>query len=165
RLPRSRPGRRRARRRRSGPRRHRARLRPPDRAGVPRPGTEPGCRGGGLRRCPLPPPARDERAVPGRRRHRRGHHRQPARETGRPRGGDPVSVTAAADAGAEVREPPRRRRAALAWIAIAVVLLIMGAVGAAMSNAGEWTMKEQLDPDGTGPTGARALAEVLRDQG
>lgn len=77
-----------------------------------------------------------------------------------------MTVEAAASApGTEHVPPARRRRGWWAWIAIAVFLVAVAGAGAALSSSGQWTQKEPLDPDSAGPTGARALAQVLRMQG
>ncbi|MDW4573341.1 DUF4350 domain-containing protein [Microbacterium sp. M3] len=60
---------------------------------------------------------------------------------------------------------PPRRRAVTAWVAIALGLLVIGGIGGAVSAANQWAQRGALDPDSTGPAGARALAEVLRDHG
>lgn len=75
----------------------------------------------------------------------------------------------AAGAGAEAAPPDipvrgRGRRVA-GWIAIGVVLVIVGGIGAAMAATGEWTRRAALDPESAGPTGTRALVEILRDHG
>ena len=58
-----------------------------------------------------------------------------------------------------------RRRRAAAWIAIGLALLLVGGVGAVVTGLSEWTQREGLDPDSPAPAGARAIAEILRDQG
>ncbi|GAA2984457.1 hypothetical protein JOD63_001920 [Microbacterium terrae] len=58
-----------------------------------------------------------------------------------------------------------RTRGVAAWIGIAVVLLAVGAVGAVITQAAEWAERGSLDPESAGPTGTRALVEVLRDHG
>ena len=65
---------------------------------------------------------------------------------------------------AAVAPPPTRRRI-WAWVAIAVVLLIVGGAGAALTGALQWTSRGALDPDSPAPAGTRALAQVLRAQG
>lgn len=60
---------------------------------------------------------------------------------------------------------PTRRRSVLGWIAVGLVLLIVGGVGAALSGLGRWSERDALDPDSAGPLGARAIAQILRDQG
>lgn len=57
-----------------------------------------------------------------------------------------------------------RRRRVGAWIAIAAVALGAGAIGTILSSGG-WSERSALDPDSFGPTGTRALAQLLRDQG
>ncbi|MFT4229241.1 MAG: DUF4350 domain-containing protein [Microbacterium sp.] len=70
-------------------------------------------------------------------------------------------VAAAPDAASA----PSRRRAASAWTAIALVLVLVGAAGAALTSATEWSSKGRLDPDSPAPRGTRALAQLLRDDG
>ncbi|GAA1946264.1 DUF4350 domain-containing protein [Microbacterium deminutum] len=64
-----------------------------------------------------------------------------------------------------VAPPPTRRRSVLGWIAVGVVLLVVGGIGAALSGLGRWNERDALDPDSAGPLGARALAQILRQQG
>ena len=64
---------------------------------------------------------------------------------------------------AESSGSPGRRRTA--WIAIAVVLFVVGGIGAILAAAGQWNEKDALDPDSAGPGGTRAIVEVLRDHG
>jgi hypothetical protein len=73
-----------------------------------------------------------------------------------------VAIDAAPDGA--VRAPSRRRRNA-AWVAIAVLLLVIGGAGAVLSSEGDWSPRTMLDPESVGPNGARAVIEVLRDQG
>ncbi|MEI3866077.1 MULTISPECIES: DUF4350 domain-containing protein [unclassified Microbacterium] len=61
--------------------------------------------------------------------------------------------------------PPSRRRRIGGWIALAVALLAVGSLGALLSGLGEWAQRDAFDPESAGPTGTRALVEVLRDQG
>lgn len=61
--------------------------------------------------------------------------------------------------------PPPTRRRIWAWVAIALVLLIVGGAGAAVTGAMQWASRGALDPDSPGPAGTRALAQVLRAQG
>jgi hypothetical protein len=78
-----------------------------------------------------------------------------------------VSVTAPAAPAGEtpVSAGPSRRRRVGAWIAVGVALLIVGGVGGAISAANQWAARDALDPQSAGPTGTRALAEVLRAHG
>lgn len=77
-----------------------------------------------------------------------------------------MSAAAGADVGAvTVAEPRSRARRALGWVGIAVVLLVVGGVGAALSGAGGWNQRDALDPESAGALGTRALAEILRDHG
>lgn len=73
-----------------------------------------------------------------------------------------MSAVAAADT--TVVSSPRRRRIGL-WIAIGAVLLAVGGIGAAMQAGSQWAQRDALDPESTGPTGTRALAQILRDHG
>ena len=61
---------------------------------------------------------------------------------------------------------PRGAAASSGWIAIGVVLLVVGARrrGAARAS-GSGRERDALDPESAGPLGTRALAEILRDQG
>jgi hypothetical protein len=58
-----------------------------------------------------------------------------------------------------------RRRRVGGWVALAVVLLVVGTVGGLLAGIAEWSQRDALDPDSAGPSGTRALAEILRDQG
>ncbi len=58
-----------------------------------------------------------------------------------------------------------RRRRTMAWVAIALALLLVGGIGAALTQSAQWTQRDALDPDSAGPTGTRALAQILREQG
>ncbi|MEV4687666.1 DUF4350 domain-containing protein [Microbacterium sp. LWH3-1.2] len=60
---------------------------------------------------------------------------------------------------------PRRGRRIATWVAIGLALLVIGGIGGAVSAANQWTQRDALDPDSTGPAGTRALAEILRDHG
>lgn len=60
---------------------------------------------------------------------------------------------------------PRRGRRVATWIAIGLALLVVGGIGGAISAANQWAAREALDPDSAGPSGTRALAEILRDHG
>ncbi|HEX5858723.1 MAG TPA: DUF4350 domain-containing protein [Microbacterium sp.] len=64
----------------------------------------------------------------------------------------------------EVEAAPRRRTA-LVWTVIAVVLVTAGVIGAGLSSAGRWAEKESLDPESAGPQGTMALVTILREQG
>jgi hypothetical protein len=59
---------------------------------------------------------------------------------------------------------PRRRRVG-GWIAIAIVLLLVGGIGAVLTGLTQWAQRDALDPDSAGPNGARALVTILREQG
>ncbi|MHC3000532.1 hypothetical protein OB08_15820 [Microbacterium sp. HJ5] len=48
---------------------------------------------------------------------------------------------------------------------IGIALLVVGGVGALIAAAGEWNPRDALDPESAGPTGTRALVEILRDHG
>lgn len=79
-----------------------------------------------------------------------------------------TAPTIAPSAGPAATTPPtaepRSRRGLWAWIAIGAALLLVGAAGAAISS-NEWFAKGLLDPESAGPVGARALAEILRENG
>ncbi|WP_435527032.1 DUF4350 domain-containing protein [Microbacterium aurantiacum] len=51
------------------------------------------------------------------------------------------------------------------WFVIALVLLLVGAAGAAISSLSEWSQRGVLDPESAGPQGTRAVVEILREQG
>lgn len=74
-----------------------------------------------------------------------------------------MSVSPATAAPASAPAAPRRR--ASGWAAIAGFLVVVGAAGAALSGIGGWAQRDALDPDGAGPEGTRALAELLREGG
>jgi hypothetical protein len=73
-------------------------------------------------------------------------------------------MTAAAPSATTDAAPPRRRRVA-AWVAIGLALLVVGGIGGAVSAANQWAERGVLDPDSSGPDGARAITEILRDHG
>jgi hypothetical protein len=60
---------------------------------------------------------------------------------------------------------PSRRRSVIGWIAIGVVLVVVGGIGAALSGLGQWQQRNALDPESAGPLGARAIVQILRGQG
>lgn len=60
---------------------------------------------------------------------------------------------------------PGRGRRVATWILLGVALLVVGAIGASIAAGGEWSRRDQLDPESAGPAGTRALAEILRDHG
>ena len=51
------------------------------------------------------------------------------------------------------------------WVVIALVLLLVGTAGAAISSLSEWSQRGVLDPESAGPQGTRAVVEILREQG
>lgn len=59
----------------------------------------------------------------------------------------------------------RRGRRVGAWVAIGLALLVVGGMGGAISAANQWAQRDALDPGSAGPTGTRAIAEILRDHG
>ncbi|GAA1956350.1 DUF4350 domain-containing protein [Microbacterium aquimaris] len=61
--------------------------------------------------------------------------------------------------------PPRRGRAVLAWLVIAVGFLVVGLVGSLLAGIGQRAERGALDPDSAGPAGTRALVEILRANG
>lgn len=74
-------------------------------------------------------------------------------------------VVASAPAGASTGPSRPRGRRIGVWIAIGVALLVIGGIGAALSTANQWAARDALDPASAGPSGTRALAEILRDHG
>ncbi len=65
----------------------------------------------------------------------------------------------------DVAVMPSRPRRVLLWVGIAIVILVVGAIGASLSNLSRFTERDAMDPDSPGPNGTRALAEILRDHG
>ena len=63
--------------------------------------------------------------------------------------------------------PPRasHRRRILTWIVIGIVVVGVGSAGAVLSNVGRWSERDALDPESAGPSGSRALVEILREHG
>jgi len=78
-------------------------------------------------------------------------------------------VTTTGSAAAIVESPlataAGRRRRATTWIVIAAVLIGVGVAGSVLAGIGQWTQRDALDPDSAGPTGTRALVEILREHG
>ena len=68
-------------------------------------------------------------------------------------------------AGADLSTSSARRGSILGWIAIIVGLIAVGIVGASIVGGGEWSQRESLDPESAAPTGTRALARILAEQG
>lgn len=64
-----------------------------------------------------------------------------------------------------VRNTTSRTRNVLLWVGIAIVIVVVGAIGASLSNLGRFTERDAMDPESPGPYGTRALAEILRDGG
>lgn len=69
-------------------------------------------------------------------------------------------TTPAATAHAEAR--PRRRL--LGWLAIVIAVVLVALAALTLAGSG-WAPRDALDPESTGPTGTRALARVLAEQG
>lgn len=61
-------------------------------------------------------------------------------------------------------QPARRRRGVWGWIVIAIALLVVTSIGTLFAS-GAGQQKDPLDPDSAGPTGTRALVQVLRAHG
>ena len=74
------------------------------------------------------------------------------------------SVAPAASGTAPSAGSSRRRRVG-GWIAIAVVLALVGGIGVVLAGLSQWVQRDALDPDSAGPSGTRALVEILREQG
>lgn len=68
-------------------------------------------------------------------------------------------------AGADLSTSSARRGSILGWIAIVAGLIAVGIVGASIVGGGEWSQRESLDPESAAPTGTRALARILAEQG
>jgi hypothetical protein len=58
-----------------------------------------------------------------------------------------------------------RGRRAAGWIALAVVLVLVGSLGAVLTSAVQWSERGAFDPESAGPGGTRALARILEEQG
>jgi hypothetical protein len=58
-----------------------------------------------------------------------------------------------------------RRRRITGWAVIAAVLVGVGIVGSLLAGIGQWTERDVLDPQSAGPSGTRALVQILRDHG
>ncbi|MCR2764642.1 DUF4350 domain-containing protein [Microbacterium sp. zg.B48] len=71
-------------------------------------------------------------------------------------------MTAAADT---VAAPAGRRRPIAGWMVIAAALVAVGIAGSALAGIGQWAEREALDPESAGPTGARALTQILSEHG
>ncbi|TQJ32701.1 DUF4350 domain-containing protein [Microbacterium sp. SLBN-146] len=64
----------------------------------------------------------------------------------------------------EIRETSRGRRVSV-WIAIGIVVILIGILGGVLSGLGAWNQRNALDPESPAPLGTRAVAELLREQG
>lgn len=62
----------------------------------------------------------------------------------------------------EVRSTRGRRIGV--WVGIGAGVLVVGIVGTLLAG-GSWAQRDALDPESYGPTGSRAVAELLRAQG
>lgn len=60
---------------------------------------------------------------------------------------------------------PPRRRALLAWTGIVAGVLAVGTAAGAIGGISTMPAMGLLDPEAAGPDGARAIVEILRDQG
>ena len=45
------------------------------------------------------------------------------------------------------------------------MLVLVGGIGVVLAGLAQWAQRDALDPDSAGPNGARALVEILREQG
>lgn len=59
---------------------------------------------------------------------------------------------------------PSRRRSLWGWAAVVLAIVVVGLVGTALAGD-EWTQRGALDPASAGPSGTRALVQLLADQG
>ena len=79
----------------------------------------------------------------------------------------PASPALAADADPFARDATERRsrrRSVGGWLVLGAVILILGAF-LSLFVRDDWAAREQLDPEGPGADGARAIVQLLRDQG
>ncbi|MFH8250774.1 DUF4350 domain-containing protein [Microbacterium sp. B2969] len=74
------------------------------------------------------------------------------------------SAAGAASPAASPERSARRRRLG-GWIAIAVVVLLVGGVGAVLASVSQWAERGALDPESAGPDGAMAVVNILREHG
>ena len=51
-----------------------------------------------------------------------------------------------------VRETSRRRRVSV-WIALGLVILVVGGIGGTLAGLGQWTQRSSLDPESAGALG------------
>lgn len=65
----------------------------------------------------------------------------------------------------ETRTPSTRLRRRLGWAIVVVLLVGAGLAAASLSDLGQWSQRDGLDPDSAGPHGARALARTLAGHG
>jgi hypothetical protein len=61
--------------------------------------------------------------------------------------------------------PPARRRRVGAWVAIVLVLVLVGSLGAVIAARVQWSERDAFDPESARPGGTRALARILADHG
>lgn len=66
--------------------------------------------------------------------------------------------------GIQIRETSRGRRVSV-WIAMGIVVIVIGIIGGALSGLGAWNQRSALDPESPAPLGTRAIVELLREQG
>lgn len=59
---------------------------------------------------------------------------------------------------------PTRRRNLLGWAVVAAVVTLVALVGTSLAGDG-WAERDALDPESAGPSGTRALASLLSEQG
>ncbi|MCR2785245.1 MULTISPECIES: DUF4350 domain-containing protein [unclassified Microbacterium] len=62
-------------------------------------------------------------------------------------------------------DPATRRRRTGGWVGIAAAFVLIGVGSAALLSLADWNPRDVLDPASAGPTGTRALVEVMRAQG
>ncbi|GAA2004185.1 DUF4350 domain-containing protein [Microbacterium ulmi] len=58
-----------------------------------------------------------------------------------------------------------RARRVATWGVIGAVIVVVALVGVALAQRAVWEPRDALDPDSHGPTGTRAVAQLLRGQG
>ncbi|WP_309068436.1 DUF4350 domain-containing protein [Microbacterium sp.] len=79
----------------------------------------------------------------------------------------PAAGTAEGDADPFARdglERRGRRRSVLGWIALGAAVLLLGGLLSLFATR-DWTPRPPLDPEGPGADGARAIVQILREQG
>ncbi|UGB36028.1 DUF4350 domain-containing protein [Microbacterium sp. cx-55] len=74
-------------------------------------------------------------------------------------------TSAPARAATALPERSGRRRRVGGWIVIALVLVLVGSLGAVISGGIQWSERGAFDPESAGPGGTRAVARLLAENG